>query len=68
MQLLTSSYSDCKKKLKKYSIKILTVFSTIMRLKDEEGMAASDGPDQTVPQEQSDLGPHCFLRTSCPDI
>ena len=33
--------------------------------KDVEGMANSVDPDQTAPQEQSDLGLHCLPRTVC---
>ena len=30
--------------------------------------ANSADPDQTAPKEQSDLGLHCLLSISCPDI
>ena len=29
-------------------------------------MANSEDPDQTAPQEQSDLGLHCLFKPSCP--
>ena len=35
-----------------------------MRPKDADGMANSVGPDQTAPEEQSDLGLHCLRRDS----
>ena len=33
---------------------------------DAEGMANSVDPDQTAPEEQSDLGLHCLPRHICP--
>ena len=39
-----------------------------MRPKDAEGMAISVDPDQTAPEEQSDLDLHCLLRPTCPDL
>ena len=39
---------------------------TVMNPKDADRMANSVDPDQTAPQEQSDLGLHCLLRHVCP--
>ena len=38
----------------------------IFGLKYANGIANSEDPDQTAPEEQSDLGPHCLLRPVCP--
>ena len=37
-----------------------------MHPKDADGMANNVAPDQTAPQEQSDLGLHCLLRSTLP--
>ena len=34
--------------------------------KDANGIANSEDPDQTAPEEQSDLGLHCLPRPICP--
>ena len=34
--------------------------------KDAEGIANTVDPDQTAPQEQSDLGLHCLPGRACP--
>ena len=34
--------------------------------KDANGIANSEDPDQTAPEEQSDLGLHCLPRSICP--
>ena len=34
--------------------------------KDAEGIANSVDPDQTAPEEQSDLGLHYLPRSTCP--
>ena len=39
-----------------------------MSVKDEDGLANSVDPNQTAPQEQSDLGRNCFLTPLCPNI
>ena len=49
--------------------------SAVMHPKDADGIASknADGiandadPDQTAPQEQSDLGLHCLLSPICPN-
>ena len=38
-----------------------------MHPEDIDGMANSVDPDQTAPEEQSDLGLHCLLRPICPN-
>ena len=38
-----------------------------MRSKDEDGMTNSIDPDQTAPEEQSDLGLHCFFKPIYPN-
>ena len=43
-------------------------YNAIMCQKDADGMANSVVPDQTAPQEQSDLGLHCLPRPICPNI
>ena len=37
-----------------------------MHPKDAEEIANSVDPDQTAPEEQSDLGLHCLPRPVCP--
>ena len=40
-----------------------------MHTKEAEEIANSVDPDQTAPfKEQSDLGLHCLLRPTCPNI
>ena len=39
---------------------------SVFHLKDANGIANSEDPDQTAPREQSDLGLHCLPRPFCP--
>ena len=39
---------------------------SVFRQKDANGIANSEDPNQTAPQEQSDLGLHCLPRPVCP--
>ena len=59
--------------LKTETPKIIGVLTCILKIKEflflKEGtdrMANSEDPDQTAPQEQSDLGLHCLFKPSCP--
>ena len=43
-------------------------YNTVMSPEDVFRTANNIDPDQTAPQEQSDLGLHCLHRPTCPNI
>ena len=47
---------------------IIWFSSAVERLNDADGMANNEDPDQTAPQEQSDLGLQCLLSLISPNI
>ena len=42
--------------------------SAVLWSKDEDRISNRVDPDQTAPEEQSDLGLHCLLRPICPNV
>ena len=46
---------------------IIWIYKALMHPNNAYGMANNVDPDQTAPEEQSDLGLHSLLRPICPN-